>query len=90
MKNLYQDIRIGDLTYSKKESWFFDNSKFMNIDDIKQFIRKIESSRYQVFKNNHAPLSNYCSPNYFNDSHINFLSNTAPYTYFDLLLKLLI
>lgn len=89
MKKLMDDVLISkpDENYNKSEDWYVDNTEKMYIEDIPQMISKIKKSRLQVFNNNSSPISNHNNPDYFNDKEVNFLANTAPYTYFDLLLE---
>lgn len=89
MKQLMYDVLISkpDENYNKSEDWYIDNTEKMHIDDIPNMISKIKKSRLQVFTDNSSPISNHDNPDYFNDREVNFLANTAPYTYFDLLLE---
>ncbi|PKE07301.1 hypothetical protein CW676_02060 [Macrococcoides caseolyticum] len=85
MNQLMKDIIIG-APYSKHESWYEINAKELHDNSFDTYI-PIQNSRAIVFQNNHSPIRNHNVPDYFNDSHVNFLASTAPYTYFDLLLN---
>ncbi|MEB7434854.1 RloB domain-containing protein [Staphylococcus pasteuri] len=87
---LCRDILIGLENYKKHKSWYEDNAELLQLNNIREMIDKIRESRKRVFEDNHSPINIFDNPDFTNDNHINFLAKTAPYTYFDVLLKELV